>query len=258
MGNPRSMTTTHVPYDTATMTMMMPHCSRAAIGPVRPLRSSETAITIKPRSRPRSAHHQLPRRRGEKRVRTVTTRISATGSWRHYQLPQSKPCLRRLFQRLKRGQFSVQDELDLHGATVVQAETLLRQFLLPEAHTYEYGCVRIIHGKGLQSNGGTPVLKNLVNQLLRLRKDVLAFHSSPPAQGRHRRSIGAINAPLNQFDMERQPSAYSNLTELTTSLSLVTRTPEQYPPRSAATTPNSSTTHIATEDRSGCTQDLTL
>ncbi len=95
---------------------------------------------------------------------------------------RSKALPSRLFQRLKRGQFSVQDELDLHGATVVQAETLLRQFLL-EAHTYEYGCVRIIHGKGLQSNGGTPVLKNLVNQLLRLRKDVLAFHSSPPAQG---------------------------------------------------------------------------
>ncbi|MRU34679.1 Smr/MutS family protein, partial [Xylella fastidiosa] len=71
----------------------------------------------------------------------------------------------RLGQRVERGQFSVQDELDLHGAAGVEAETLLRQFLL-EAHAYEYGCVRMIHGKGLQSNGGTPVVKNLVDQLL--------------------------------------------------------------------------------------------
>ncbi|HDX0911837.1 TPA: Smr/MutS family protein, partial [Stenotrophomonas maltophilia] len=88
----------------------------------------------------------------------------------------------RLFQRLKRGQYSVQDELDLHGATAAQAETLLRQFLL-EAHAHEYGCVRIIHGKGLQSDGGAPVLKNLVDRLLRLRNDVLAFHSAPTGQG---------------------------------------------------------------------------
>ncbi|SHG27267.1 DNA-nicking endonuclease, Smr domain [Xylella fastidiosa] len=154
---------------------------RAAIGPVRPLRPSETAITIKPRSRPRRCiikHHEDEAKSEFAQLLRESAPLEAgdTISYRSKALPS------RLFQRLKRGQFSVQDELDLHGATVVQAETLLRQFLL-EAHTYEYGCVRIIHGKGLQSNGGTPVLKNLVNQLLRLRKDVLAFHSSPPAQG---------------------------------------------------------------------------
>ena len=30
---------------------------------------------------------------------------------------------------------------------------------------------------------GLPVLKNLVDRLLRQRADVLAFHSAPPAQG---------------------------------------------------------------------------
>ena len=43
--------------------------------------------------------------------------------------------------------------------------------------------MRIIHGKGLQSDGGAPVLKNLVDRLLRLRNDVLAFHSAPTGQG---------------------------------------------------------------------------
>src|SRR5690606_24893975 len=63
-------------------------------------------------------------------------------SYRRENLPP------RMFQRLKRGQYSVQDELDLHGATTLQAELLLRQFL-QEAHAHEFGCVRIIHGKGL-------------------------------------------------------------------------------------------------------------
>jgi DNA-nicking Smr family endonuclease len=47
------------------------------------------------------------------------------------------------------------------------------------------GCVRIVHGKGLHSESGVPVLKNLVDRVLRQRADVLAFHSAPPAQGGH-------------------------------------------------------------------------
>jgi DNA-nicking Smr family endonuclease len=87
-----------------------------------------------------------------------------------------------MFQRLKRGRFSAQDELDLHGATVTQAETMLRTFIA-EAHAHEFGCVRIIHGKGRRDDGGMPVLKNLVDRVLRQRADILAFHSAPAAQG---------------------------------------------------------------------------
>jgi len=88
----------------------------------------------------------------------------------------------RVFQRLRKGQFSAQDELDLHGASALQAESLLREFLL-EARAHEWGCVRIIHGKGSRNERDIPVLKNLVDRLLRQRADVLAFHSAPQAQG---------------------------------------------------------------------------
>jgi DNA-nicking Smr family endonuclease len=87
-----------------------------------------------------------------------------------------------VFQRLKRGRFSAQDELDLHGATLLQAESMLRGFLA-EAHAHELGCVRIIHGKGRHEEGAMPVLKNLVDRVLRQRADILAFHSAPTAQG---------------------------------------------------------------------------
>ena len=43
--------------------------------------------------------------------------------------------------------------------------------------------MRIIHGKGLGSDAEIPVLKNVVDRVLRQRSDVLAFHSAPPAQG---------------------------------------------------------------------------
>lgn len=85
------------------------------------------------------------------------------------------------WQRLKRGELSAQEELDLHGLDARTAEGLLRAFL-NDARRHGLGCVRVIHGKGLQS-GGTPVLKNLVDRMLRHRADVLGFHSAPPAQG---------------------------------------------------------------------------
>lgn len=40
-----------------------------------------------------------------------------------------------------------------------------------------------MHGKGLHSDSGVPVLKNLVDRLLRQRAEVLAYHSAPAAQG---------------------------------------------------------------------------
>ncbi|WP_314103528.1 Smr/MutS family protein [uncultured Stenotrophomonas sp.] len=154
---------------------------RAAIGEVTPLRRPVAAPPATPRPKPRArmAEQDDDAARGEfARLLRDSSPLEAgdTASYRRDTLPA------RMFQRLKRGQYSVQDELDLHGATAAQAETLLRQFLL-EAHAHEHGCVRIIHGKGLQSDGGAPVLKNLVDRLLRQRNDVLAFHSAPAGQG---------------------------------------------------------------------------
>ncbi|MEL1265203.1 Smr/MutS family protein [Pseudoxanthomonas putridarboris] len=153
---------------------------REAIGPVRRIEDASPPPS-KPRPRPaaRMAERDEQDARSEFRRGLDELDPVAAGdvlSHRRDTLPA------RSFQRLKRGQFSVQDELDLHGATALQAEGLLRQFLL-EAHDHDYGCVRIIHGKGQRSDRDAPVLKNTVDRLLRLRADVLAFHSAPPAQG---------------------------------------------------------------------------
>ena len=83
---------------------------------------------------------------------------------------------------LRRGQFAVQDELDLHHASAAAAEAMLRGFLATARHD-GLGVVRVIHGKGLHGGSNAPVLKNLVDRVLRQRADVLAFHSAPAAQG---------------------------------------------------------------------------
>jgi DNA-nicking Smr family endonuclease len=88
----------------------------------------------------------------------------------------------RLLRRLKRGQFSVQDELDLHQMNAAAAQASIAAFLA-EARRQGLRCVRIVHGKGLRSKAAGPVLKVLTDRLLRRRDDVVAFASARPAQG---------------------------------------------------------------------------
>lgn len=96
-------------------------------------------------------------------------------SYRRPEIPE------KWFKQLKRGQISIQDELDLHHCRAADAEVFLKQFL-NQAREEAHYCVRVIHGKGLRS-GSAPVLKALVDRVLRHRGDVLAFNSAPPAQG---------------------------------------------------------------------------
>jgi DNA-nicking Smr family endonuclease len=89
---------------------------------------------------------------------------------------------RQVMKRLARGEYAAQEELDLHGLPARAAESLLREFLR-DCRMHGVGCARIVHGKGRNSEERLPVLKNLVDRVLRQRADVLAFHSPPPAQG---------------------------------------------------------------------------
>jgi len=86
------------------------------------------------------------------------------------------------FKKLKRGVYTVEEELDLHGLTVVEARGAIKEFLR-EAKYYRWSCVRIIHGKGKRSWQGVPVLRPQVSRWLRLCDQVLAFCSALPRDG---------------------------------------------------------------------------
>jgi DNA-nicking Smr family endonuclease len=87
-----------------------------------------------------------------------------------------------VLRRLRRGEFRVQREIDLHGLTVAQAKAALREFLV-EALEGQVRCVRIVHGKGLRSGPRGPVLKSAVNAVLRRTGAVLAYVSARPVDG---------------------------------------------------------------------------
>jgi DNA-nicking Smr family endonuclease len=87
-----------------------------------------------------------------------------------------------VMRKLRRGQFDVGAELDLHGMTVPLAWRALREFLARCLLT-DTRCVRVIHGKGLSTPGRPPVLKSRVNAWLRQDGDVLAFCSARAQDG---------------------------------------------------------------------------
>jgi len=152
---------------------------RDAIGPVRALPPvPEPPRKPPPRAVPRMAARDHEAAIGEFR-RAMAADVLEAGDalgYRRAEVPG------RVLQRLRNGQYAAQDELDLHWSDAAQAEALLRGFLA-QSRAAGLGCVRIVHGKGLHSDTGVPVLKNLVDRMLRQRSDVLAFHSAPAAQG---------------------------------------------------------------------------
>jgi len=87
-----------------------------------------------------------------------------------------------VIRKLRRGQYRVEAELDLHRLTANQAQKALLEFII-HCKRRHLRCVRIIHGKGLGSKDQRPVLKGRVNQWLQQWDDVLAFSSARPCDG---------------------------------------------------------------------------
>jgi DNA-nicking Smr family endonuclease len=84
--------------------------------------------------------------------------------------------------RLRRGHWSIQGELDLHGLRREEARDELAGFM-KEATRRGWRCLRVVHGKGLGSPGRQPVLKAKVQRWLGQHANVLAFTQASAPQG---------------------------------------------------------------------------
>jgi DNA-nicking Smr family endonuclease len=71
----------------------------------------------------------------------------------------------RIVSRLRRGEFSVQAHIDLHGMIQVNAKEALTQFIL-ESVRKGWRAVLVVHGRGRRSPGGQPVLKHATAEWL--------------------------------------------------------------------------------------------
>ena len=85
-------------------------------------------------------------------------------------------------RKLRRGEWSVQAQLDLHNLRTEEARDALGSFIR-ESHKNGIRCVRVVHGKGLGSLGKVSVLKPKVQSWLIQKNQVLAFVQATPLQG---------------------------------------------------------------------------
>jgi DNA-nicking Smr family endonuclease len=77
-------------------------------------------------------------------------------------------------RKLRRGEWVIQGQLDLHGARRDEARLMVGQFLRDSVKR-GLRCVRVVHGKGLGSIDRQPVLKGRVRRWLTQKDEVLAF-----------------------------------------------------------------------------------
>ena len=85
-------------------------------------------------------------------------------------------------QKLRKGHWSLQGQIDLHGLRSDEAREALGQFIR-DASKRGWRCVRVVHGKGLGSPGKTPVLKSKVQRWLVQKTEVLAFVQAKGSEG---------------------------------------------------------------------------
>lgn len=155
---------------------------RDAVKDVKPLADSGKATLSKPK--PTAYPHQRERDEAQVLVDVFSDEFGIEQlletddqlSWRREGIgPQ-------VLVKLRRGFWTIQDELDLHGARSQQARLQLADFLR-EAHNKGLRCVRIVHGKGHGSKDKEPVLKVKVKQWLIQKQEVIAFVTARPAEG---------------------------------------------------------------------------
>jgi DNA-nicking Smr family endonuclease len=159
-----------------------------AMSDVRPLSTSKNTFTPTPNPDIRPAH---PVRDDELEVLAhLSDLISGTAEMDitfsdEYIEGSVEGFSRKLMRRLKKGQFPIQDYIDLHGLKKREAEIRIRDFLL-KSHRLGLRCVLVVHGRGLNSENNIPVLKERLPVWLNrgpVKKIVLAFSTARTYDG---------------------------------------------------------------------------
>ncbi len=147
---------------------------REAIGRVEPLKAPARASLQRPPPEPIA--HQYRRDEAAALAESVSDSFDPDTlletdeqlSWRREGVSPA------IVQKLRRGHWVIQAEVDLHGFRVDGAREIVGEFLR-ESVRHRLRCVRIVHGKGHGSIGKQPVLKGKVKNWLLQKDEVMAF-----------------------------------------------------------------------------------
>jgi DNA-nicking Smr family endonuclease len=147
---------------------------RAAVGEVKPL-AEQNRIT--PRSAPRKPLLYPP-----VSPLAIPDTLSDFATENAPDEFLSNGLSRMTLRKLRRGTWPIQDSLDLHGNNSDAARKLFQEFL-HEATQRKLRCVLVIHGKGLNSQGGKAVLRRLTRHWLSQHQQVLGYCDAPSKDG---------------------------------------------------------------------------
>jgi DNA-nicking Smr family endonuclease len=114
----------------------------------------------------------------------------------------------KIFRQLRAGQYSPEAHLDLHGQNADQAQIALLHFVR-ENYLAGKRCLLLIPGRGTNSPGGLPVLKEELKTWLTrdpLKRVVLAFATALPRHG----GAGALYLLLRKFKKTKGKVRWEN------------------------------------------------
>ena len=153
-----------------------------AAGTVKPLPDKRTALLKKERKIPSTLQYQRDEKAVLKEALSDEFDVSTLLETDEHLSFRRPGIGTDVTHKLRRGDWSIQRQLDLHGMRRDDAREALGHFIR-QAHKHGIRCVRVVHGKGLGSPGKAPVLKNRVHSWLVQKNEVLAFVQAKPADG---------------------------------------------------------------------------
>jgi DNA-nicking Smr family endonuclease len=153
-----------------------------SVGPVHALRDRRLADLQRPLPAPHPRQRELDEQAAVRESMSDEVTLESlllTDDGLSFRRPGIGP---DVVARLRRGQWALQGQLDLHGYQRDEARELVAEFIR-EAQRRGLRCVRVVHGKGHGSPGRASVLKVRVKRWLAQRAEVLAFAQASGPMG---------------------------------------------------------------------------
>jgi len=103
---------------------------------------------------------------------------------------------KRFLPNLRNGMYSIQGQIDLHGLSRAEAQVAVEDYIIRMSR-FRSCCIKIIHGRGINSPADRITLKESLQRFLstrRMSRFVVAYSSAPPRDG----GVGAVYVLLSR------------------------------------------------------------
>jgi DNA-nicking Smr family endonuclease len=103
---------------------------------------------------------------------------------------------KKLLPNLRNGLYSIQGQIDLHGFNRIEAQIAVEDYIIRMSRLHSC-CIKIIHGRGINSAANKATLKESLQRLLatrRMARYVVAYASAQSCDG----GVGAVYVLLRR------------------------------------------------------------